>query len=47
MAQLPGLEHPIISPFIRQFIANITNRLPIPALVLAPINTHLLLAKCQ
>ena len=39
------LAHAI--PFVREFIANITNRLPIPALVLAPINTHLLLAESQ
>ncbi|HMO03758.1 MAG TPA: hypothetical protein PKC67_03295 [Kiritimatiellia bacterium] len=38
------LAHAI--PFVREFIANITNRLPIPALVLAFINTHLLLTEC-
>ena len=31
-----------IVPYLREFVSNMTNRLPAPVLMLDPINTHLM-----
>ena len=33
-----------IIPYLREFVSNMTNRLPVPPLMLDPINTHALVA---
>ena len=33
-----------IIPFLREYVSNITNRLPAPVLILPPINTHAMIA---
>lgn len=33
-----------IIPYLREFVSNITNRLPTPVLMLDPINTHAMIA---
>jgi len=33
-----------IIPYLREFVSNITNRLPVPVLILPPINTNAMIA---
>jgi len=34
-------------PYLREFVSNITNRLPVPVLILPPTNVHMLLANFE
>ena len=36
-----------IIPYLREFVSNITNRLPAPVLMLNPINTHAMVAEYE
>ena len=36
-----------VVPFLREFVANMTNRLPVPALMLFPVNVALLLSEYE
>lgn len=33
-----------IIPYLREYVSNITNRLPVPVLMLNPVNTHAMIA---
>lgn len=33
-----------IVPYLREFVSNMTNRMPVPALVFSPLNTHMMVA---
>lgn len=36
-----------IIPYLREYVSNITNRLPAPVLILDPINTHAMIAEYE
>lgn len=40
----PAMALAHVVPYLREYVSNTTNRLPVPALVLPPINTHTLIA---